>query len=494
MIGKIHTCSLRLFTATILFCSTPKLRAQNNITVQWEHTLRISKSTPTLQVVVNPMLERGSPIHEGSFKALKDLEGDFVRFVPWFPYPHMAVPELKAPTKTGTFWDFSNIDPIVEDFMQATRGHSTVMNFSTIPTWMFKIDKLADYPADKNEVFWPYNEGTELRDSTIKELTDYFVRVFSWYTQGGFTDELGKFHKSGYHYKFPYWEVLNEPDLEHGLSPQVYTRVYDRVVLALKKLSPDTKFIGISMAYENAPEWFEYFLNPANHQSGVPLEGISYHFYGTPDYIHQPLDVYQFSFFNQVEGFLSKVRYIENIRKRLAPKTFTTINEIGNILGDQTGDSIAAHYWNLSGAMFAYLYVELAKIGIDVAGESQLVGYPTQFPSVSLMNWKTGKPNARYWVLKLLKDNFGAGDTLFETQGSNGNLLAQAFSTKWGKKLLVINKRNEEIQLVLPEGFNNAETSTVDIATQDNPPRTGHLDDRQLTLQPFAVSVISLKD
>ncbi len=47
--------------------------------------------------------------------------------------------------------------------------------------------------------------------------------------------------------------------------------------------------------------------------------------------------------------------------------------------------------------MYAYIFlVELTKIGIDIAGESQLVGYPTQFPDVSMVNWNTGNPNARY--------------------------------------------------------------------------------------------------
>ena len=66
--------------------------------------------------------------------------------------------------------------------------------------------------------------------------------------------------------------------------------------------------------------------------------------------------------------------------------------------------------------MYAYLFGELTKIGIDVAGESQLVGFPTQFPSVSMVDWNDGKPNARFWVLKLLHDNFGAGDKLVEVE------------------------------------------------------------------------------
>ena len=295
------------------------LHAQDkSVSINWDDIITVSKSTPTLQVVVNPMLLRGSPIHDGTFEALKNLGADFVRFVPWFPYPHMAVAELKPPTDDQTFWDFSHIDPIVEDLMTATNGHSVVMNFSTIPAWMFKTNRPVSYPDDPNQVFWPYNQGSELRDPTLKELADYYVRLISWYTKGGFTDELGKVHKSGHYYKFPYWEVLNEPDLEHNISPQLYTKIYDAVVTAMKKVAPDTKFIGMSLAFENNPEWYEYFLNPANHRPGVPLEGISYHFYGTRDVADQPLDSYQYAFFDKADGFLAKVRYIESIRKRLA--------------------------------------------------------------------------------------------------------------------------------------------------------------------------------
>ena len=49
-------------------------------------------------------------------------------------------------------------------------------------------------------------------------------------------------------------------------------------------------------------------------------------------------------------------------------------------------------------ANFADLCIELTRSDIDVAGESQLVGYPTQFPSVSLVDWNMGQPNARYRV------------------------------------------------------------------------------------------------
>ena len=483
-----------LLSFTLLLLSVRIQAQKNTITINWDKTAMVSKTTPTLQVVVNPMLERGSSMHDGTFEALKNLGADYVRFVPWFPYPHMAVAELKAPTKSKTFWDFSQIDPIVEDFMKAQEGHSVVMNFSTIPVWMFKTDKAVDYPSNPDSTCWDYNQGNEFRDTTLKEVADYYGRLFSWYTKGGFTDELGVFHKSGHFFNFPYWEVLNEPDLEHFQSIKLYTKVYDAIVTALKKISPQTKFIGMSFAFENNPEWVEYFLNPLNHDPGVSLEGISYHFYGTPDFHEQTLDCYQYTFFNKADAFLDRVKYIENIRKRLAPQTFTTINEIGNILGDQSGTGIPDAYWNLSGAMYAYIYVELTKLGIDVAGESQLVGYPSQFPDVSMIDWKNPKPNARYWVLKLLKDNFGPGDKLVNTDVNSSQVVAQAFITTKGKKLLLINKRNKDILLELPAGIKDAEMFSVDGASNENPPIQVHLTGTSITLKPFAVSVIDIKD
>jgi hypothetical protein len=470
------------------------VRAQeNSVTVQWDNIISISRTTPTLQVVVNPMLRRNSPIHKGSFEALNEMNADYVRFVPWFPYPKAAVAELKEPTKTETYWDFSYADPLVEDFMNATKGHPIVMNFSTIPVWMFKITKPVSVPNDPDQVFWDYNQGKELRDPSMKELSDYFVRLFSWYTKGGFTDELGKFHQSGHYYKFPYWEVLNEPDLEHSITPQLYTKMYDAIVGELKKISPETKFVGISTALETNPEWFEYFLNPKNHKAGIPLEGISYHFYGRPSSPDQSYESFQYSFFDQANGFLDRVRYIENIRKRLCPDVFTQINEIGNILADRNFTGVIPDsYWNLSGAMYAYLYVELAKIGIEVAGESQLVGYPTQFPDVSMMNWKNGKPNSRYWVLKLLKENFGPGDKLVNTSVNTVDVSAQGFITEKGKKLLLINKNNKDIKLNLPEGFTGAKIYSVNTLTGEKRSAELILTSSHMTIMPFSVNVIKL--
>lgn len=481
-----------LIACVIYFSFQSSVFAQTDtISVNWNKIMETSKTTATLQVVENPMVRPSSPIHKKIFEALKNLNADYVRYVPWFPYPKMAVAELKAPTKTKTFWDFTYLDSTMEAIMNATSGHSVVINFSTTPSWMWKINYTMPYPENPYEVFWAYNDGTELRDTTMKELADYYARLFSWYIKGGFTDELGVFHKSNHFYKIDYWEVLNEPDLEHNISPQVYTKMYDAIVGRLKKISPSTKFIGISLAFNARPEFFEYFLNHKNHKPGIPLDGISYHFYGTPSYAGEKLEDYQYAFFDKANAFLEKVKFIENIRKRLSPKTITTINEIGTII-NANGDDIPNEYWNLSGAMYAYVFLELTKMEIDVAGESQLVGYPTQFPDVSMIDWNNGNPNARYWILKLLKENFNAGDKLVETSLTGESIICQAFNKKQGKRILLINPLNKEMKAVLPAEAKDAIAEYVDVTTGENAIAQIKIKEQQIDLKPFAVAVIQL--
>ena len=94
---------MRKLTLVMLLALSAQLSmAQKSLTVQWDKTVMTSRSTATLQVVGNPQLRRGASMHDGSFGALKDLNADFVRYVPWFPYPKLAVAELEPPTATTT--------------------------------------------------------------------------------------------------------------------------------------------------------------------------------------------------------------------------------------------------------------------------------------------------------------------------------------------------------------------------------------------------------
>ena len=488
------------------FCSKPQQNSgptaaqaeQVKVTVNWDKVVTISKSTPTLQVVVNPPLRRGSKIHDPVFQALHNLGVDYVRYVPWLPYPKLGVAELEPPADGKTSWDFSPIDPMTEDFINATAGHSVILNFSTIPQWMFKTEQSVPYPADPDQVSWDYEKGTEFRDPSLKEVADYYARLVSWYTKGGFTDEYGKRHDSGHQYKIAWWEVLNEVDSEHSMTPQTYTRVYDAIVEAVHRVDPQIKFVGMALGGE--PQgYFEYFLNHKNHKPGIPLDMISYHFYASPLPDETP-EITQHTYWDQAERFLAQVDYIQAIRARLSPETRTDTDELGSISADDGDQDKPGHvtkpipesYWNLCGGLYAYLYSELAKRGIEVAGESQLVGYPTQFPSVSMVDWNTGQPNARFWVLKVLHDNFGPGDKLLETNLDSPYVYAQAFATAQGrKKILLVNKRDRPFQVTIPD-LQGSQLTFVDQSTGFQPAGSTQLNDTTLKLNGLEMAVVDL--
>lgn len=76
------------------------LQAQDQpvkLKIDWTKTVRVSQTTPTLQVVVNPPLRRGTSVHDNAYMALHDLGADYVRYVPWLPYPKLGIPELEPP-------------------------------------------------------------------------------------------------------------------------------------------------------------------------------------------------------------------------------------------------------------------------------------------------------------------------------------------------------------------------------------------------------------
>jgi hypothetical protein len=267
------------------------------------------------------------------------------------------------------------------------------------------------------------------------------------------------------------------------------------------------KFVALALSNPSeAPRMFSYFLDSRNHRPGVPLDYVSFHFYATPTG-DQTLDDWQYTFFAQAAEFLSVTRYILEIRDSQSPLTKVMVNEAGSILnGDMVQGEpnhvekpIPPAYWNLSGALYGYLYLELSKLGIDSVGESQLVGYPSQFPSVSMIDWTSGKPNARFTVLQLLKNNFGPGDDLIDTTiKSNGSLAesdaidAQAFVRDGHRKLLLINQRNREVTVELPKECVGAAMQSIGGTSPDAIVQS--IADVKIRLLPFSVSVVALKD
>jgi len=466
----------------------------HTITVDWNKVVARSRTSLSIQVCPEPPMRRSSPIHDQIYGALRNMKVDYARLQPWYPYPRLSVAELEPPRDGKTSWDFSLIDPIVLDFFTAAEGRPVMLSFSTLPQWMFQTEKPVPYPTDPDEITWNYGGGNRFRDPSLKEVVDYYHRLASWYMKGGFHDECGKWHDSGHRFKVAYWEVLNEIDLEHELSPQQYTAVYDAVVADLSSLDPDMKFSGLALAGpSDRPEYIEYFLDQKNHQSGIPLDLVSYHFYAAPDLDETP-EIQQYTFFKMADRFLSTVRYIETLRQRLSPATRTYVNELGSFTPDTLSKDprIPLSYWTLSGSMFAYLYPQLVRVGVDIIAAAELIDYPGQFAGATLVDWETGKPNARYWVVKLLRTHFGPGDNLVETSHPEQVVLAQAFVTpQEQRKILLVNKRNHPITVSIPR-VAGSKMEFVDPTTGFDPPASVELKETRVTLQPQSVAVITL--
>eukprot|EP01084_Bolivina_argentea_P155381 270768_1 len=68
------------------------------ININFTNTIYTLNTTPTLQIVLNPLLTRVSPIYNNVYKMLSDLSASYVRYSSWFPYAHYGVAQLYPPS------------------------------------------------------------------------------------------------------------------------------------------------------------------------------------------------------------------------------------------------------------------------------------------------------------------------------------------------------------------------------------------------------------
>lgn len=475
------------------------------ISPDWSNVSGRVNTELSIEICVEPPLLSRSPIKDALFDSLRKLKVNYARLAFWFPYPRLSVAELQPPSDYRTYWDFTLLDSVVQSFYNASEGRPIMLNFSTVPQWMYITAAPVRVPKDPERIEWDYSQGTVLRDRTLKEVRDYYDRLANWYVNGGFVDERGRKHESGHHLKIDYWEVLNEIDSEHKIAVEDYTKIYDEVVEAVRRISPQTKFSGLALGLPfapGAPHYFEYFLNPINHRPNVPLDVVSYHFYAYPE-VDEPPDAQQFDFFRQADAFASIVSYADSIRRRLSPSTKTYLDEVGSMTANPLSlhETIPASYWHLSGAMFAYLYIKLLNLHIDTVAGAELIDYPGQGAGTTLSNWSSGLPNARFQVLKLLHDKITTGDALVGGTGSllapgpgeSSNYAVQALvSTNGDRKLLLVNTRNRRLVLRLPGSKGGIMTYT-DVTVGNRPPVEVEIRSERVALGAFSVATVVFK-
>ena len=108
-----------------------------------------------------------------------------------------------------------------------------------------------------------------------------------------------------------------------------------------------------------------------------------------------------------------------------------------------------------------------------------------------MMNYETGEPNPRFWVLKLLKDNFGPEDKLVQTTAQSPSVTAQGFVTSKGRCILMVNKRTAAIEMALPSGFKAKRVVYVAPSTGDHAPASMELSGSTVKLEGNEVAVVS---
>ena len=328
------------------------------------------------------------------------------------------------------------------DFLAAADSgvRTSIPNFSTIPQWLWagRGDR-SYYPDDPLGEVWDYEQGNALVDPTGYAVGEYYGRLLAHYIEGGFLDEGGRWIP-GYNLTFSHWEVLNE--LEHGLSPELYTVLYDAIVAGILRWCPNgaknLKFMGLALGGIDL-NYITYFLNKTNHAPGIPIDAISYHHYAGSNSRDGGANGSDYSaFFPSGEDFVQQIMQVQAARAASDfPNVIMDADEVGIILPDDNDGQwtslepgFPAVFWNAAAAYFAYLFGRTSQIGFDVLGESQLIGYPSipfqrgppingpwtappQYPSVSILSWggafgNQGDGTARYWVLDLLLKNFKA--------------------------------------------------------------------------------------
>lgn len=501
-----------LLTVIATIAANPSLAsAQVDVSANWSHVERVSNTVPTTQILAHSFTLRDNPMHDAEFRALKDLHTDDTRLQFWFSVTRQAVAELKAPTATETYWDFTTIDPLVEDYYRNTTGRHHV-NMGTIPRWMFNVPE-EQVPTDPTATFYAYTDGTTgelLKDPSGQQLADYQVRLYEWLTKGGFTDELGKYHKSGHHYKIDYWGILNEPDLENHITVEQYTKIYDAVSTSIRKIDPDVQFFSAEVSGAEIP-WAQYFLDAKNHRPDAPpVQYFCIHNYtnGSNDpatwhdsyFVHPDKNVNDGA---SAHAFGERVKQVMAIRDQLSPKTIIMLDELGvfdivnpaedSCHADEPYHSYNPLYWNASGANWADTFIAAENLGVPLISMSQMDGYPTQCPSISMMDSETRRPNAHYWALWLISHNFGPGDQLVTTKSSSEDVVAQASITPAGRKILLINTTDGDVRVNLTGAAapGAVRMQVVDEKSGEQAPRVERVVGQQVTLAPFAVAAVA---
>src|SRR6202158_3791700 len=111
-----------------------------------------------------------------------------------------------------------------------------------------------------------------------------------------------------------------------------------------------------------------------------------------------------------------------------------------------------------------------------------------------MLDWNTVKPNSRIRVLSLLRENFGPGDKIVETEPFNRSVDSYLYSLAVVKpdgkrRILLVNKRDRQFDVAIP-GATGGQEDYVDQTTGFDPPGSAKLASEKITLNGLSVAVV----
>jgi len=241
-----------------------------------------------------------------------------------------------------------------------------------------------------------------LADPTGVRLGEHFSRVLDWYSRGGFTDEFGRYHHSGHNISFGYLEVLNEIDINPHFAyggplnaTRRYIKLFDGVATVVKQRHPSIKFVGNCLSgrgdSDGGSVW-RTFLNMSEHAAGVPwpIDAVSYHLYTGRASDGAPFNEWPAGLVQNARNVLPSAKTVTSLIKQISPTTQVFVDEIGLFFTEPVreamnfetmrGDGLNTSFWNLQSAIYSMWAGELAAVGVDMFGASQLLGYPAGPP------------------------------------------------------------------------------------------------------------------
>lgn len=363
--------------------------------------------------------------------------------------PYLAVQvRCSDPAKQHTYWNFTWVDQLALDFWDAANGDATspIPNWSTQPTWMYD-SKDYTYPDDPTVAWYGYDRGTAPAGN-VSALGDYYGRLLSWYTQGGFADEYGVLHTSGHKLNISVYEVFNEVDYEHGHTPESYTVEFDAVVAGIRRWTGSVgaamRFVALSLPnIDDAAKveaWVTYFYNSSNHDPATwdaAASGlVGFHSYPTDSFGPWTKDPSSLQgLFTYVDSFVAEVGAVATLLSTLAPNVRIALDESGvdmsQVLSGGAPPDDNPPFWVAGGSYWTYLWALAAGMGetVHVVAQSQFMDAPGQEPAVSMLDWTTGVGTAKYWSVDLLLRTTGSGDGWVSSSTSNATALhAQGYT------------------------------------------------------------------